>query len=238
MKSDLQTIYPWILNELDYIGRENIDQLHVQWYDSKEDANSHEELELLKQLGLNSDSIVVDLGAGTGQLTSAVAPFCAKVIAVDLSPVMLDALKFKLADSTLSNIKIVQSGFLTYKHHRQPADFVYSRFALHHIPDFWKVMALKRIRSFIQKNGILRLWDVVFNFSPDETENKLENWCASLDDAKDNGWTRADIEEHIRDEHSTYTWLFEAMLQRSGFNIEQAQYSPDGIFAKYVARAV
>jgi hypothetical protein len=51
------------------------------------------------------------------------------------------------------------------------------------------------------------------------------------------GWTRADIEEHIRDEHSTFTWLLEPMLAHSGFQIEDTWYSPDGIFAKYIARA-
>jgi hypothetical protein len=57
-------------------------------------------------------------------------------------------------------------------------------------------------------------------------------------DENEGGWTRADIEEHIRDEHSTFTWLLEPMMERSGFRIEEAEYSPDGIFARYVARAV
>jgi hypothetical protein len=55
---------------------------------------------------------------------------------------------------------------------------------------------------------------------------------------QDGGWTRADIEEHIRDENSTFTWLLEPMIERSGFRIEAADYSADGIFARYVARAV
>ena len=46
-----------------------------------------------------------------------------------------------------------------------------------------------------------------------------------------------DLEEHIRDEHSTFTWLLEPMMERSGFQIEDAVYSRDGIFARYVARA-
>jgi len=50
------------------------------------------------------------------------------------------------------------------------------------------------------------------------------------------GWSRSDYEEHVRDEHSTYTWVLEAVAQRAGFVIEQAEYSDDGIFAKYVFR--
>jgi hypothetical protein len=49
-------------------------------------------------------------------------------------------------------------------------------------------------------------------------------------------WIRAELEEHVRDEHSTFTWLLEPMIERSGFRIDDAEYSPDGIFARYVAR--
>ena len=47
---------------------------------------------------------------------------------------------------------------------------------------------------------------------------------------------RSDIEEHVRDEHSTFTWLLEPMIERAGFRIERADYSDDGIFAEYIAR--
>ena len=47
---------------------------------------------------------------------------------------------------------------------------------------------------------------------------------------------RADLEEHIRDEHSTFTWLLEPMIERAGFTIEQAAYSDDLFSASYVLR--
>jgi hypothetical protein len=39
-----------------------------------------------------------------------------------------------------------------------------------------------------------------------------------------------------RDENSTFTWLLEPMIERSGFRIDAADYSLDGIFARYVLR--
>jgi hypothetical protein len=42
----------------------------------------------------------------------------------------------------------------------------------------------------------------------------------------------------VRDEHSTFAWLLEPMMMRCGFAIEEAVPTPDGILAKYVARAV
>jgi len=228
----------WMLDEISSAGRENLDVDHASRYDLKEDASAEEEVALLKTLGLNGQSEVVDMGAGTGQFALAVASVCARVVAVDVSPVMLDVLNAKVAASRLSNVEVVQAGFLTYAHRGRPVDVVYSRYALHHLPDFWKALALQRIRRMVRPGGVLRLWDVVYSFSPSEAAHRLDAWCATMPDAVKDGWTRADAEEHIRDEHSTFTWLCEPMLARAGFRIEDAWYSPDGIFAKYVARAV
>jgi SAM-dependent methyltransferase len=151
---------------------------------------------------------------------------------------MLAALNAKAAASHLSNIEVVQSGFLTYEHQGRQADFVYSRYALHHLPDFWKALALQRVRRIVRTGGVFRLWDIVYNFNASEAEDRLDAWCGTLDNEVEEGWTRADIEEHIRDEHSTFTWLLEPMMERCGFQIEDAVYSADGIFAKYIVRAV
>jgi len=55
-----------------------------------------EEVALLQRLGLTSSSIVIDVGAGTGQFTLAVAPVSGHVVAVDVSPVMLELLRVKV----------------------------------------------------------------------------------------------------------------------------------------------
>lgn len=227
----------WLLDEAASAGRENLDVNHVSRYDAKEDAGAVDELSLLKELGLGEQSEVVDIGAGTGQFALAAAPACARLVAVDISPVMLDVLRAKVSASGLPNVEVVQSGFLTYEHRGKQADFVYSRYALHHLPDFWKAVALERIRRIVQPGGVLRLWDVVYNFEPMEVEDRLEEWCATGGPDIERGWSRSEIEEHIRDEHSTFTWLLEPMMERSGFEIENAVYSPDGLFARYVARA-
>lgn len=227
----------WMLDEVASAGRENLDVNHASRYDIKEDAHALEKVMLLKTLGLNKQSEIVDIGAGTGQFALAVASACARVVAVDVSPVMLAVLKAKVVASHLSNVEVVQAGFLTYEHQGRQADFVYSRYALHHIPDFWKALALQRLRRIVRRGGVLRLWDVIYNFSPSDADHRLNEWCATIGDDVEEGWTRADMVEHIRDEHSTFTWLFEPMLQHSGFQIEDASYSPDGIFARYIARA-
>ena len=140
------------------------------------------------------------------------------------------------SSSHRDHVEPEQSGFLTYRHSGAPADFVYSRYALHHLPDFWKAVALDRIHTILRSGGIFRLWDVVFNFHPSEATERLERWCATGGSTVDDGWSRAELEEHVRDEHSTFAWLLEPMAVRCGFSVEAADYSDDGIVAKYILR--
>jgi hypothetical protein len=72
--------YNWMLDEAASACRENLDVNHVSRYDIKEDAHAIEELSLVKKLGLNEQSEVVDIGAGTG-------PFVRTLRTVGLAPI-------------------------------------------------------------------------------------------------------------------------------------------------------
>jgi hypothetical protein len=89
----------------------------------------------------------------------------------------------------------------------------------------------------LRPGGLLRLSDVVYHFAPEGADKRLETWCATGGDGTVGEWSRVEYEEHVRDEHSTFTWLLEPMIRRAGFTIEDAQYSEDGIFARYLLRA-
>ncbi len=117
----------WLLDEQATAGRENLDPAHVARYDAKEDGAAAAEVLLLRDLGLDQTSTVVDLGAGTGQFALAAAPVCARVVGVDVSPVMREQLRRKVSAAGLGNVEIVAGGFLTYRHTGEPADFAYSR---------------------------------------------------------------------------------------------------------------
>src|SRR4051812_44474741 len=88
----------WWLDERSYAGREHFDEQHAQRYDAKMDARAEEEVRTLQETGaLLAGSTVVDLGAGTGQFALAAAKVCRRVVAVDVSPLMLGQLRAKLA---------------------------------------------------------------------------------------------------------------------------------------------
>lgn len=132
---------PWVFDELGHAGGENLNPEHVALYDDKEDANASAEVERLRHLGLGRRSTVIDLGAGTGQFTLAVAPWCRSVIAVDVSPPMVDRLKAKVSAAGYTNLEVILAGFLTFEHQQAPVDFAYSRWALHHLGDAWQAVA-------------------------------------------------------------------------------------------------
>lgn len=163
----------WLLDEVTSAGRENLDAGHVAHYDDKEDGDASSESQLLASLGLCGGSIVIDIGAGTGQFTLACAPLCAQIIAVDVSPVMLTRLQSKVDAAKLDNVRVVNAGFLTYEHNGMFADFVYTRWALHHLPDFWKSIALRNMRNMLKTGGVLRLSDIVFSFDSLDAQHRV-----------------------------------------------------------------
>ncbi|HEX5622778.1 MAG TPA: class I SAM-dependent methyltransferase [Solirubrobacteraceae bacterium] len=228
----------WLLDELSTAGREHFDSDHARRYDGKEDAGAAEELALLERLGVAGPGCcVVDIGTGTGQFAFAAVAVCERVVAVDVSPVMLGRFREKAAASGADNLEVVEAGFLSYRHTGAPADAVYSRLALHHLPDFWKAVALTRIAAMLRPGGIFRLSDVVYSFAPDEAEERIESWIATTMSADvHDGWTRAELAEHVRDENSTFSWLLEPMIERAGLKIFDAEYSDDRMMARYVCR--
>ena len=229
----------WLLDEIAHAGPEHLDPGYVAGYDLKAGTDPGPDIGLLRDMGLGQDSVLVDMGCGTGRLALAAAPLCRRVVAVDVSAEMLDAVRSGAAvlDGP-TRPQCVKAGFLTYEHSGDPADFVYSRNALHHLPDFWKAVALRRVAALLVPGGVLRLRDLVFSFAPIEVEERISAWLDSAADEPVDGWTRDELETHLREEYSTFTWLLEPMLERSGFDILEASYSDSGVYAAYTCARV
>lgn len=223
----------WYPDELAFAGPEHLDEAYIRGYDRKSGVDPSADLTLLTHLGLDDTWTVVDLGAGTGVFAMAVAPLCRRMVAVDVSPAMLGYLREEAGRRGIGNIEPVQAGFLTYEHQGNPADVVYSRNALHHLPDLWKAIALTRVAAMMRPGGILRLHDLVYAFDPADAEAAIGPWLAGAAPTADTGWTRAEYETHLREEYSTFSWLLEPMLERAGFTIQDRTFRPGGIYAAY-----
>ena len=223
----------WFTDELMHAGDEHLDPEYVLGYEHKADMDPTDDLAMLRDLGLDETCTLVDLGTGTGTLALAAAPLCRRVVAVDVSSEMVNLLREKVHRLDIENVEGVRSGFLTYEHQGDPADFVYSRNALHHLPDFWKALALARTAAILKPGGVLRLRDLIFSFEPVEAEQAIEAWLSDAAQRPEDGWTRAELEAHVREEHSTFSWLLEPILERAGFVIQDASHSASRIFSAY-----
>ena len=212
----------WWIDEVAHAGEEHLDADYVAGYDRKAGHDPRADLDALRQLGLDGESTLIDLGAGTGRLALAAAAVCRRVIAADVSAPMLSRLRAAAERAGRTNVEVVRAGFLTYAHAGQPADFVYTRHALHQIPDFWKAIALTRIAEVLRPGGVLFLRDLIYTFEPSEAGEQLDAWLASASPSAADGWTRQELATHVRTEHSTFSWLLEPMIEKAGFQIRDA----------------
>ena len=225
-----------ILDEIALAGPEHLDSAYVESYDRKARVEPDEDLALLREHGLNPDSTLVDLGAGTGTFALAAAAHCRRVIAVDVSPAMVAAIRRKTEQAAITNVECVQAGFLSYEHAGPPPDAIYTRNALHHLPDFWKAVALRRMAQLLRPGGVLYLRDLVFAFDLRDAHEFVGAWLETGRENPEDGWTREELEVHLRDEHSTFNWLLEPMIEQAGFRIDWAWHGGLRVYAHYICR--
>lgn len=224
-----------LLEEIAFAGPEHLDPTYVAGYDRKAQFDPARDLDVLCSHGLAAASTLIDLGAGTGTFALAAATVCKRVIAVDVSPAMIGAIRAKVAEQAATNVECVQAGLLSYEHQGAPVDFIYTRNALHHLPDFWKGIALRRMAELLTPGGTLRLRDLVFSFDLHEAEARIADWIdAAAAERPEDGWTRDELVTHLREEYSTFSWLLEPMIERAGFEIVAADYGAVGAYADYV----
>ena len=108
--------------------------------------------------------------------------------------------------------------------------------AFHHLPDFWKQIALLRINKMLKTGGLLYIHDVVFHFDPQEYVSRIDSWISGFEKAAGEEF-RSAVETRIRDAFSTFNCIMNGMLERSGFAVEKCR-SDDGFVTEYACRKV
>jgi SAM-dependent methyltransferase len=215
----------WMIDELAHAGPEHLDPEFVAGYDRKQGyPDPAEDLAIFDAHGLGAGSEILDLAAGSGQFALAAARRFGHVTAVDVSPAMNAFLRERAASAGLANLDCVRAGFLSYEHSGPPADGVYTRNALHQLPDFWKAVALDRIAHMMRPGGVLRLRDLIYDFRPDQAAEVFRRWFDHAAKDPADGYTAEDYAEHIRTEFSTFRWLLEPILAAAGFEIVTADF--------------
>jgi putative AdoMet-dependent methyltransferase len=227
----------WYYNELQQIGTDFEDLAQVAAYDRNQTSSSLEaEQQLVNRLGIANGHSVIDFGCGTGTFAIAAALAGADVFAIDVSQSMLAYAQHKAkAMGVEKNIQFHHHGFLTYEHNAKPVDWIVTKSAFHHLPDFWKMVALLRIHKLLKQGGIFYLRDTVFSFHPSVYEARINAWIERVAKPPGQGWTMQDFETHVREEYTTFGWILEGMLTQAGFAIEQANY-PTSEYAEYLCK--
>ena len=81
--------------------------------------------------------------------------------------------------------------------------------------------------------GDLRLRDLVFSFDVSEAGHFIEAWLEGAAERPDLGWTPPELEKDVREEHITFDWLLEPMLERAGFDIQDTTHDASRVFSAY-----
>jgi putative AdoMet-dependent methyltransferase len=231
------TVLPgWFYDEFPQSGVDFEDTAQVEAFDRNQRSSTEEaEQALVERLGISTGHTVIDIGAGTGTFAIQAGKAGARVYAVDVSQTMLAYAQKKAHTANAESIEFHHAGFLTYEHRGEPADFIVTKAALHHLPDFWKMVALLRMASMLKDGGILYLRDTVFSFEPSEYRSRIDAWIDRVAKPAGEGFTVSDFEMHIREEYTTFGWILEGMLTRAGFLVAQADY-PAPEYAQYLCR--
>ncbi|MDD3815576.1 MAG: class I SAM-dependent methyltransferase [Desulfocapsaceae bacterium] len=224
----------WQYDETIQIGTDYRDQKQVAAYDQRmqklRDVNA-EAKDIQKALSLASDSIVWEIGTGTGECALALAATVEHVYATDVSPTMLEYAHHKAEQRRINNVTFEKGGFLSGFRPRQPVDGVVTQLALHHLPDFWKSRALAGIANCLRPQGRLYLRDVVF---PSATDDYDAFFKAVIDEVRLHAGDEIAQQtiQHIKTEFSTLDWILEGMITRSGLKI--VEKDSKGFLSVYV----
>ena len=100
----------------------------------------------LSMLGVKPGWRIADIGCGNGTLACEAALMGAEVDAIDISPAMLALAELQAKDRKVA-IRTQPAGLLSFEYQPDSYDLIVSEFALHHLPDFWKSVALARTRT-------------------------------------------------------------------------------------------
>ncbi|MDQ6686332.1 MAG: class I SAM-dependent methyltransferase [Actinomycetota bacterium] len=111
---------------------------------------------------LSGGERVLDLGAGSGFLSLAIAPHVGEIVAVDISDAMLDRLQADAHDAGLVNVEVQVADLAVLNCPANSVDVIVSNYALHHLTDVDKSALVARAHEWLRPGGRIIIADMMF----------------------------------------------------------------------------
>jgi len=213
----------WTYNEFNQVGVDYSKTEKVHEYDDEMesfrdyDDEARKFVEKIKKKN-TQELIVADIGCGTGAFSIHASKYFKKTYAVDISQEMISLASTKAKKQEITNIEFVNSGFLQFKPVEE-IDIVHTKWAFHHLPDYWKQAALFNINKMLKLGGIFYLADVVFKLDHDY-ESNIDLLIEDMARQHGNEFAH-EVKVHIKEEYSTFDWIIQGLIERAGFEIKE-----------------
>src|SRR3981081_3761257 len=130
----------WYYNERRQIG---LDSAVASIYDRHDDSDLRARA-ALTMLEVQRGWRIAAIGRGQGSVACGAPRVAPEVAAIDFSPAMLALAELRARDRKVA-IRTQPAGLLSFAYQPNSYDLIVSEFTLHHLPDFWKAVALSRI---------------------------------------------------------------------------------------------
>lgn len=128
---------------------------------------------ILEEIDATPADVAVDLGAGTGLLTIPLADRVREVVAIDISPAMLDRLQQHARESRVTNLRCVEADLRVLPLEDESVTLAVSNYTFHHLPDSDKELALAEVRRVLAPGGRLVICDMMFSLSLEPRDRRV-----------------------------------------------------------------
>ncbi len=127
--------------------------LHPEVYSRQEQKRITAKLKTIDQQIAGNQKNVLDVGAGTGNLTGKLLKMGYKVTATDISPEMCAILKKKFIGYLPDKLTVINSPIEDLNFGQGNFDLISFYSVLHHLPDY--TLALGTVCGFLKKGGVM-----------------------------------------------------------------------------------
>lgn len=128
---------------------------------------------VLEESGAGPASRAVDVGCGSGQLTLRLAPRVASVLAIDVSPKMVELLAENAATAGVTNVEGRAVPVEALEIEPGSVDLVVSNYVLHHLRDPDKAVVVAKAASWLRPGGRLVVGDMMFGRGGDAGDREI-----------------------------------------------------------------